>query len=197
MLKSAKCFGRYRESRAVEFKRSENWDSLKAKIVKSSMAMSNLSDGGLIIIGIDEDNKKYQRGGLKSDHLASYSYDIVLSYINSYAEPHISLNYHLVEDPDNELKKFIVLDILSFSLVPTICAKDGIENLRKGAIYIRSTRIPETAEIRSYSEMRELIDLATERSIRKFLGQMQRLDLTLKDQMVSSAQMFENELNGL
>lgn len=42
--------------------------------------------------------------------------------------------------------------------------------LRAGAIYVRTRRKPETSEPPGQTEMRELIELATEERLRSFLG---------------------------
>ena len=44
-----------REERHVEFKRTMNWSDAgtKSKVVKSSIAMANLRDGGFIVFGIE------------------------------------------------------------------------------------------------------------------------------------------------
>lgn len=182
-----------KESRNVEFKKSSTFESIQFKIVKTSLALSNLEDGGFIIIGIEEIKNTYNREGISETDLASYTQDKVQSLVNSFAEPHINLELHLVE---LNAKKFLIIQISSFSSIPTICIKDGSENLRKGGIYIRSSRMPESSEIRSYSEMRELIDLATERSMMQFLQKTQRIGLSTSVQQ-SNQNFYDHELNGI
>ena len=44
------------EGRTVDFKKASSWDDLKQGIPKDILAMSNLRDGGIIIIGVEENN---------------------------------------------------------------------------------------------------------------------------------------------
>src|SRR5262249_46564787 len=71
--------------------------------------------------------------------------------------------------------------------LPVICKKDGLEKLRRGAIYTRSRRLPETVEVPSQAEMRELLDLAIEKGSRTFTRQAERMGfvrLARKDQFI-------------
>ena len=45
--------------------------------------------------------------------------------------------------------------------------KDGLKNLRKGAIFTRTRRHPETIEVPSQTEMREILELAVDKNMRK------------------------------
>jgi hypothetical protein len=48
--------------------------------------------------------------------------------------------------------------------------------LRRGALYLRGRRSIETAEIPSLEELRELLELATEKRLRRFLATAQRAE---------------------
>src|ERR1019366_1316467 len=70
-------------------------------------------------------------------------------------------------------KHMLVIAIHEFSDVPVICKRslaDGNKMiLRDGAIYVRSNRKPESREVANYDEMRELLDIATDRGVRRFV----------------------------
>ncbi len=40
-----------REDRSLEYKESHPWEELKNKIAKTTLGMSNIRDGGTIIVG--------------------------------------------------------------------------------------------------------------------------------------------------
>jgi hypothetical protein len=42
--------------------------------------------------------------------------------------------------------------------------------LRKGALHVRTRTVPETTEVAFSVEMREVLDLATEKALRNFVG---------------------------
>jgi predicted HTH transcriptional regulator len=42
------------ESRNVDFKEPASWSNLQVHIARTSMAMANLRDGGIIIVGVSE-----------------------------------------------------------------------------------------------------------------------------------------------
>jgi len=58
-----------------------------------------------------------------------------------------------------------------------ICKKDGMEKLRRGAVYTRSRRMPETVEVPGQVEMREILDLALEKRSRAFARHAERMGL--------------------
>ena len=79
-----------------------------------------------------------------------------------------------------ENKKFVVIKVFEFAEIPVICKKDGSSNLRKAAIYTRTYRIPESAEVPSQSEMREILDLAAEKQVRRFFETQSRAGITVE-----------------
>jgi predicted HTH transcriptional regulator len=183
-----------KESRFIEFKKSCPFKSIQGKLIKTIIAMSNLEDGGLIVVGIEETNGTYYRNGINESDLKSYQRDEILSQVNSFAEPHINIDLHTI---NFDSRNFLIIQVFSFSNIPTICIKDGADNLlRKGGIYIRSARIPESTEIRTYSEMRELIDLATQRSVIDFINKLNKIGLS-PDKISLNSNKYNEELNGL
>ena len=55
------------ESQAVDFKESAPWDAIKFKLTRTAMAMGNLRDGGLIVIGVSERGTTPNIDSIKSD----------------------------------------------------------------------------------------------------------------------------------
>lgn len=166
-----------REGRNLEFKQSMPWSSAewKAKLVKSVLAFSNVRDGGNIVIGIEESNTgEFVLAGMPEEHHSGYNQDDVDSEVAIFADPYAKCTVHkLIVDGT----RFVVLDVEEFLEVPVICKKDGVNNLRKGAVYTRAYGKAETIIVPSQTEMREILEVATDKTTRKFLERAQRVGL--------------------
>jgi hypothetical protein len=157
-----------RENRRVEFKSAMRWsDSLaKAKITKAALALSNVRDGGYIVLGVTQslpDNTLTLSGVPEEDSLA-YTDDALKAHINEYADPFVDLAVHRVP-LDGML--FIIIHVHEFAEVPVVCKKDGSDSLRRAAIYTRTRRMTESAPCPTQTEIREILDLALEKALRK------------------------------
>jgi predicted HTH transcriptional regulator len=154
-----------REERNLEYKSSMNWKDIatKAKITKAAMAMSNISDGGYIVIGVTKNGEAYEPDGIQELHLDSFKQDDVMTWVNKYADPYVELTVVYAER-DN--KNFIIIDIMEFDQLPIVCKKPG-QNLKSGDIFTRSRRKYETALVSSQTEIREILELAVDKQIRR------------------------------
>ncbi len=162
----------HREDREYEFKQGQPWDELKLKIVKSVLAMANLSGGGRIIIGVSENptTRAYEPSKMTEDDSNTYKQDDVSQYVNEYAEPYIGLDLkHFSKDSVH----FVVIDVSEFENEPIICKKSHDKGIYRGRVYCRTHKKAESSPDISASEMREIIELAVDKGIRK---QMRRLD---------------------
>ena len=94
-----------------------------------------------------------------------------------------------------EDKKLIVIKVNEFADIPILCKKDFPNVLRKGACYVRPRRKPETTEIPSQVDMRDLLDLATEKKLRKFtyLSKLAEMQSVPSDKTEHSKE-FEKQL---
>lgn len=164
-----------REGRNLEFKRSAPWHTsdFKAKIVKSILAFSNVRDGGIIVIGVErQPDQSYRFTGVTPEHLATYSDDHMASVVAEYADPYARFVLDKAEVDGNT---FLVILVDEFDEIPVVCKRDGASNLRKGAIYTRTYRISESAEVPSQTELREILEMAIDKGIRKYLERQARL----------------------
>lgn len=188
----------------VEFKgpgpRSD--DYLRAKVARAIMGMTNRRDGGIIIIGVEERNGRINPMGLPQNELDSWrNYDHVTTAFASYMNPPASFDLNICQFDG---KDFVVLEVHEFADIPTICKKRYQHNhqsghpeivLREGACYIRSRHKAETVEISSPDQMRELLELATEKGVRKFVTQAQRAGLSLSgSSQPSDQELFEQQI---
>ncbi len=83
------------EDRNLEYKRSFLWKQkpekeTMAKVTKTIIAMSNLRDGGHIVIGVAEQAdqiRRYRPEGVYPEHLRALNQDNVSDFVRAYAEP--------------------------------------------------------------------------------------------------------------
>jgi len=161
------------EERYLEFKRSIKWDGdIRAKITKSIMALANLRDGGFIVIGKEEQqDRSFKLVGMMQEDFDSFDEDDVKAYVYARTEPPVSFKV-LKEEYDN--KKFIVIEVKEFDDIPIVCKKDYDDVLHAGNIYVRSKGKPESIAIPSDTEMRELIEIAVDKGVSKYVQRLQR-----------------------
>jgi predicted HTH transcriptional regulator len=168
------------ETRGVEFKPPGPRTSklLFAKVARAALGMANRQDGGRIIIGIQSVNNAPKPVGLNENDLVTWSYDDVATGFAEYADPSITFD---LQEVSCENARYVVLRIHEFEDIPVLCKKDYNATtemvLRKGACYVRSRHKPETSEIPTQEDMRDLLDLATDKSVRKFVSRAIRTGL--------------------
>lgn len=185
-----------REERNLEYKRSMSWrePATKAKIAKSAMAMANIADGGTIILGVEKHGDTYVPDGMDPEHAETFKQDDVMEHVNEYADPYVQLT---VKPVSKDNKGFVVIQVQEFDQLPVVCKKDGNEGLKRGAFFTRSRRKYETAQVGSQTEMREILDLAVDREIRR----LRRRGLIPFGEIVSPSEAdrkaFEQQLGGL
>ncbi len=161
--------------------------------------MANLRDGGRIIIGVDEQGGVLNPAGLSADDLATWRYDDVAAGLGAYADPALDfdLNVHAYQG-----RQFVVLEVHEFDELPILCKMTYQEPppgrqviLREGACYVRSRRKPETSEVPTQAEMRELLDLAIEKGVRRFIARARAVGLELPGRAAPSDQArFDQQL---
>jgi predicted HTH transcriptional regulator len=183
--------GRLFESRDLDFKKSAPWVDLKSKIIKTAMAMSNIRDGGTIVIGVDESGDTWQATGILPEHLATYDPDVIASQINVYASPAIS---PILVTVDIDGKCFLAIDIPEFAQLPVICQQNGSDGLIKGTIFVRPTGTPRTERPANAEELREVIDIAGEKSAARIFDSSRRAGLL---GVAANEDQFEKERGSL
>ena len=135
-----------REERNLEYKQSISWQesATKAKIAKSAMAMANLPDGGAIVVGVKKIGEIYDPVGMEQSHIESFKQDEVMEYVNDkFADPYIELS---VTPVSRDNSHFLVIQVHEFGQLPVICKNNGLENLKRGALYTRSRTKHETIQ---------------------------------------------------
>ena len=91
-----------------------------------------------------------------------------------YADPSVSFDLETIEYNGG---KYLVFDVAEFPEIPVLCKRAFDTILRAGACYVRTHRMPETSEIPTQTEMRELLEIATEKRLRLHLDYLRRVGL--------------------
>ena len=171
-----------REERYLEYKRSMIWtgdDITKVKVAQAMMAMANLRNGGVIVIGMQEVSKGvWAPEVMTPEQISSFTQDDIAQWVNDYATPAVQFTAGpFIFNSD----QFIIIQVQEFDTTPVICRKQktigGVEALRAGAIYYRSNRKNESAPISSDEDLRELIGLAVDKGISQHINRLRRLGL--------------------
>jgi predicted HTH transcriptional regulator len=63
-----------REERNLEYKGRVGWSdsNIKSKITKTILAMSNLEYGGIIVVGVEQKNEKFEPNGIEIEMLSTF-----------------------------------------------------------------------------------------------------------------------------
>ena len=166
------------EGRWYEFKTDMPWSELKPSIVKSSLALANIRGGGYIIIGVSETDTipRYHPAGMSKEHSESYIPDHVSSYVNEFADPYVDLE---LKNFSENGRNFIVIQVSEFEYEPVTCKKSHGDTVTRGKIYCRSHRMPESTPDLTISEMREIIELAVDKGIKRQFWRMNSYGITI------------------
>jgi predicted HTH transcriptional regulator len=159
---------------------------LVAKVAKAALGLGNLRGGGYIVVGIADDQQGEMKPGLSSYELASWlDFDELSRALAAYSDPplHIDVQRHDLSSGAT----VAVVTVEEFEDIPHLCASDynvdGRQVLRKGALYVRPRRQPETSEVAGSVEMREILDLATEKSLRRWVETARAAGLLVKNEV--------------
>lgn len=168
------------ETQGVEFKGpgKRTDEGFRAKVIRATLGMANRRDGGLVILGV-RDSDELDPVGLDEDQIGSWlNYDELAVTVNEFASPSVQFD---LEGPTLLGRRFVIIRVHEFEDIPILCTRDfqgGKELiLRRGACYVRSRHKPETSEIPSEEEMRELLELAIDKGVRKFVERAQKAGL--------------------
>ena len=186
--------GRCQESQGIDFKESAPWESLKWRIICTALAMGNMRDGGIIVIGASEREQAWVLTGILQEHLDTYDVDTVIDVVNKYASTHVDLDIVIVKYQNG--KDFLAIQIREFADTPIVCKKNGPEGERlfEGAVYIRPPGLARTTKIMNASQMHDLLELAAEKRARRLLEVSRRVGLVPAS---TSKEKFDKELDGL
>lgn len=146
------------ENKNIDYKETIKWSNKEKEksidIIKDILAMSNTTDGGKIIIGVED--KTFDLVGMPDEDFNSFDNSIVNTLFANYADPKHYCEVFKFNDING--KKVIVINVPEYNELPIIC-KIGYNNnvtkkqiLQEGQIYIR-TDSGETRTIAVSSEV--------------------------------------------
>jgi len=165
-----------RERRHTEFKgpgrRTDK--AFLAKVVRAVLGLANTPDGGVVIIGVEDDGTKLTPTGLSKSEAATWGYDDLHASLANYADPFVECEVAPLKLDDCT---FVVIEVREFGEIPVLCKKDLGDTLRRGALYVRRRGKIETVEVPSHVEMREVIERAAEIRARNILAAAARVGL--------------------
>jgi hypothetical protein len=189
-----------KEERYLEYKRSMIWTNnlTKVKIAKAMMAMSNLNDGGVIVVGMRETGGIWIPEPMTPEQVASFTHDHVADYVNAHATPSVQFS---IDSFTLDINQFVIIRVQGFGSFPVICRlpdKAGDETIDTGAIYYRSHRKIQSAAISSDEDSRELFSMVIEKGFSRHIERFHRLGLVAAEppREVDSAK-YEKERAGL
>lgn len=185
-----------REQRTFEVKQSGSMDDgpFLARVVRAAIAMANHQDGGTIVLGV-EDGPPLRWVGMSEDHRATWSNaDAFADKLATYTDPPLAFEIGLHDDGDG--CAFVVIEVEQFVDVPVICKRNYQGVLQEGLCYVRSRRKPESVPVPGQAEMRELLDLAAEKALRRILGIVERAEGRIEGSRSADA-LFDEEAGDL
>ncbi len=155
-----------------------------ANVVREVLGLGNLRDGGHVVIGIDGRRQAEMLPGLAADELATWlAFDDLSRRFGVYSDPPVQ--FEVAEITLSSTARVAVIQVYEFADVPHLCAKAyqapeaQRELLHKGGLYVRPRTAPETSEIASSVEMREVLELATQKALRAYVATAERAGVTL------------------
>ncbi len=170
---------------------------LVAQVIRAILGMCNRRDGGTVIIGVEDNQGVLNPVGLAEDDLAGWNYDHLADRVARYADPSASFAME-VKEYDGDL--YIVLEVEEFSDIPVLCKRSYDNVLQDGACYVRPRRKPETSSIPTQADMRDLLDLAIEKGVTRFLERARRVGLfsiPTAEPQVTDRERFDEQLGDL
>jgi len=175
-----------------------SWEinEFKATITKSILGMANIRDGGWIVIGKEEQaDGTFKATGMNQSDFDSFDSDAVKDFVKEYADPYVNFSVHKI---NHAQKKFVLIRVEEFDTIPVICKRDWGDILHRGKIYTRSRGKPETIEVPSQTEMREIINMAVEKEIRRFYERLSHVGLSPSiPTKPSDNELFDNQIEDL
>jgi predicted HTH transcriptional regulator len=194
-LEALLSFGR--EQRSVEFKGpgSRADKTFLATVVRAMLGMANQQDGGVVVIGVDEGtNRPPTVTGLSDEDLATWNHDHLSESLAQYADPFVSFELDRIHIGGHTV---VVISVAEFEDVPILCKRNFASVLRDGACYVRSRRKVETVDVPTHADMRQLLELATNKAIRKFLMRAQRVGMAAERAAATDAEQYDQQLGDL
>lgn len=186
------------EQRSVEFKRAGNIKEKPyvAKVARAAIALANYRGGGTVVLGVDDVDPIGGENGLTDGQLKDWTnVDLVNSKLNAYADPAIELTLGTVPHPNG--KQLVVIQVQEFRDYPVMCKRDFGDVLFAGQLFTRSAAKPESSPRQTHGEIREVIELAVDKNLNRFLQRARGGGLTFsEDGLQLVPELYKLQLGG-
>lgn len=163
---------------------------LRTKVIRAILAMANRRNGGVVVVGVAEENHQLIWSGVTEENAATWVSDHLADAVAPFADPSVQVELSRVVWQDHT---YVVIEVSEFDAVPVVCKKDS-NGLRQGAIYVRPRRKPESVEIPTAADARDLLELASEKLTRQFLATAERVGLVGGATGPADDAMFDQQL---
>src|SRR5262249_17942360 len=126
-------------------------------------------------------------------HLTTFDEDTLNDFINKYASPPLRVELVRVR---HESTEYLAVRCPEFRDTPVVCRRDGPEasGLKCGAVYVRPFGKPRTTAVQDASQMEELLELAAEKRMTRFLRTAERIGM---EPSKPASDRFDEELGDL
>ena len=121
--------------------------------------MTNVQEGGTIIIGVKENNGIFERQGILPEHKKTYKADTIMDQMASFADPHIYVSVKFPKDLQGN--EYCVITIEPFKEIPVLCRRNGKEVKEAGIYYRNRDGKVESALVSNSYDMRDIIERST------------------------------------
>jgi len=175
------------ESPNLDFKADIPWDD-KA-FAKDFLAMSNILDGGTIVVGVQEVDEKFVPVGVSGANRNSYKKDVMRDQLARFCDP--SPEFQVDYPTDSAGRHFVVIRIAPFRDLPLISRISITGVIVAHTLYYRNTdKRVQSAPVSNSNDLRDIIERAARNLHRRLSDLGYRLDRGME-------QVFEANLAAL
>jgi hypothetical protein len=166
------------ETKSFDVKEVVHWltnRDEKLGLVKDILAMSNTSDGGVLLIGVRDGT--YEFVGIAPEVAEEFDQTRVNDVVRKYADPPVTCQVHRFTIDG---KRLVAIEVHEFPVMPTICKCDaGHTNgreliLKRATLYIRTDKAT-TEAVSNAEDLRGLIERSIRRRGDELLGSIRAL----------------------
>jgi predicted HTH transcriptional regulator len=178
------------ETRNVEYKQSGPWTEYRHKLARAALGLANTRDGGFIVIGVEQrDGDALVSTGMTQEHVDTYSTDDVHAFLNSYANPGLSLR---AERMVHDGLQFYVIEVNQFARYPVFARRGSpdteLQGVRSGWLYARSASGKIETRAATQEDLTEIIEIAVEAGLRDFVERAARAGIGLQPPLSTTSQ---------
>lgn len=170
-------------------------------VARAVLGMTNRLDGGYVVVGVvDNGGVPNPVGFADARDIAAWTRDTLADKVAPLVDPSVDFD---LEHRSYQGRQFVLITVREFDETPVLCRttkqapNNGDQVLREGALYVRSRRKPETVEVRTSQEMRDLLDLALQKRLRSFVRLAQAAGLDAEGASPSDDEKFAAQLADL